>query len=109
MKRTTYRTPAYLRPGFRRNGNTYRLVFPVGGHAGTYLREEDTDTIHGPFGSLQRAEDWVRQHGGGWLEWGSGSQIIPDVPPNQIPLLRFFHGAGLGWRDYMWAESHPLA
>ncbi len=55
MKRTTYRTPAYLRPGFRRNGNTYRLVFPVGGHAGTYLREEDTDTIHGPFGSLQRA------------------------------------------------------
>lgn len=62
----------------------------------------------GPFATLEDAEQHIGHAGGGRLNLGNTTTVVPDLGfPGQIPLLRFFNG--IGWRDYLWLEDHPRA
>ncbi|MEV6648078.1 hypothetical protein [Amycolatopsis sp. NPDC051371] len=95
-----------------RTSETYLVRYrtPPSSDLGTYLVRASDATVHGPFGSLDAAETWVGQNGGGYVDWGSSANMIPDHgTPGQISLLHFSVGSGLGWSDWRNCEEHPRA
>lgn len=104
-------TGKIARPDGRyRVSETYLVRYrtPPSSDLGTYLVRASDATVHGPFGSLDAAEQWVGRHGGGYVDWGTSANLIPDRgPEGQISLLHKANGCP--WWDWRHCEAHPRA
>lgn len=91
-----------------RSGETWLYrVATEGGHVRDYLIRASDESVHGPFLGLDACDAYIRDHGGGYLDWGSSASIVPHAPVGQMSLLH--HAYGVGWWDYFRCEESPRA
>lgn len=91
-----------------RSGETWLYrVSTVRGHVRDFLIRASDESVHGPFLGLDACDAYIRENGGGYLDWGRSANMVPHAPVGQMALL---HKAnGLDWWDYLRCEQSPRA
>lgn len=98
----------YAQVPLYRSGETWlHRVGTVGGHVRDALIRASDDSFHGPFHGIDACMSYIRENGGGYLDFGTSATMIPDAPTGQISMLHKIQG--VGWWDYRRCEQSPRA